>query len=80
LPTSPHQKYLDTLTATGGTTPYHWFLVKGSGTLPKGLKLNGSGIISGKAKKAGSYTFVVEATDSSLPKGVSTVTLTIVVS
>ena len=75
-----HEKYLDTLTATGGTLPYHWFLVQGDGALPKGLKLKSTGIISGKAKKSGSYTFVVEATDSSLPKGVSTVTLTIVVS
>ena len=41
-----------TLAATGGNPPYTWKLVKGSGKLPKGLKLNKhTGAISGTPKK-----------------------------
>jgi len=37
--------YSTTLTAVGGLPPYHWFL--NSGSLPSGLSLSNSGIISG---------------------------------
>jgi hypothetical protein len=77
-PTAVHEPYMTVLEATGGTTPYHWTLF--GGKLPQGLKLTGVGVIQGKAKKKGSFTFTVQATDSSLPRNVSRVSLTIVVS
>lgn len=59
------QRYNATLTATGGTSPYRWSIV--GGTLPPGLDLSGSGAISGTAATAGTYSFAVQASDSSLP-------------
>jgi len=52
--------YSQTLTATGGTSPYTWSIA--SGTLPAGLTLNSSGLISGNPITAGgpvSITFKV---------------------
>lgn len=54
------------LQAAGGTLPYKWKVT--SGSLPKGLKLSGTGLISGgvKAKTDPSnhpYTFTVTVTD-----------------
>jgi len=59
-------KYSAQLSAGGGTAPYSWALI--SGTLPKGLKLNGTtGAITGKPKKAGTSTVTVLVIDSSTP-------------
>ena len=55
-------KYSATLTAGAGTPPYTWALA--SGALPPGLTLNTSGVISGKANKAGTYRFKVKVTDA----------------
>ena len=58
--------YSDVIRVSGGTTPYSFSAV--SGTLPAGLALNStSGYISGIPDKgsAGSYSFIVEVTDSS---------------
>jgi hypothetical protein len=59
--------YSADLAAHGGNPPYTWKLVRGSGILPKGLKLNKhSGAISGTPKKhdsSGIYTFTVEVLD-----------------
>jgi len=58
--------YTDTIRVSGGATPYTWSM--SSGTLPTGLNLNaGTGYISGVPAKgtAGSYSFIVEVTDSS---------------
>jgi len=72
------QPYSATLGATGGTLPYRW---KKSGKLPKGLRLNSSGTISGTpSAKAVSETFKVSVTDKSHPKQSATATFTIVVS
>jgi len=72
------QSYSATLGATGGTSPYKW---KKSGKLPKGLRLNPSGTISGTpSAKAVSETFKVSVTDKSHPKQSATATFTIVVS
>jgi hypothetical protein len=55
------QAYSASLAATGGTAPYTWKLVPGTGTLPTGLKLHKTtGIISGKPKASGSFSFAVE--------------------
>ncbi len=54
--------YSQTLTATGGTSP-HSFSVT-NGTLPAGLTLSSSGILSGTPTTAGSSAFTVTATDA----------------
>jgi len=55
--------YLQTLAATGGTTPYTWSMA--SGTLPDGLSLDSSsGVISGTPIPPGTWNFTVQVTDS----------------
>jgi len=55
--------YSQTLTATGGKTPYAWSV--SSGSLPSGLSLNaGTGVISGTPKNNGSVTFTVQVKDA----------------
>ncbi|MFZ0733559.1 MAG: Ig-like domain-containing protein [Candidatus Sulfotelmatobacter sp.] len=58
--------YLATLATSGGVGPYTWALPGGS-TLPLGLTLSPSGVISGTldpSVAAGNYTFTVQVTDS----------------
>jgi hypothetical protein len=60
--------YTDTIRVSGGKTPYTWSMT--SGTLATGLNLNaGTGYISGIPAKGtvGSYSFIIEVTDSSAP-------------
>jgi hypothetical protein len=54
--------YSQLLQAVGGTAPYKW---KATGTLPKGLKLSGGGLLSGIPKAsdpAATYVITVQAT------------------
>lgn len=58
--------YSSTLDGSGGTTPYTWSV--SSGSLPDGLILDpNEGIIGGTPTNAGTFSFTVEATDSSTP-------------
>ncbi|MHC4713423.1 MAG: putative Ig domain-containing protein [Planctomycetota bacterium] len=58
--------YSQTVTATGGVTPYTWAVI--SGSLPGGLSLNSStGEISGTPTTAETANFTVEVTDSDSP-------------
>ncbi len=73
--------YTATLTAVNGNPPYTWKLVKGSGTLPKGLRLTAkTGVISGKpTSSAVTSTFTIEALDTKTktkPKTQNTTTKT----
>jgi subtilisin family serine protease len=54
--------YSATFTVTGGIAPYTWQVL--SGTLPEGLSLSSSGVLSGTPTSAGSFTFTVQARDS----------------
>ena len=54
--------YNTTLRATGGVTPYHWSVT--SGSLPQGLGITDSGIISGTSTTQGTSTFVVQVVDA----------------
>jgi len=54
--------YTQTLNATGGTSPYTFAIT--SGSLPPGLSLSSSGVISGTPTATGVYTFSFQATDS----------------
>jgi hypothetical protein len=60
------QSYSTALAAIGGNPPYTWSVVKGSGTLPSGLRLKrSSGLIEGvPSKKSESSTFEVEVRDT----------------
>ena len=67
-----------TLQVTGGTAPYMWSVEAGS-TLPPGLMLSATGVLSGTVNVAGSYRFSVRVTDSSTPPQTATVEITVVV-
>ena len=60
--------YSQTITASGGTSPYHNFSVT-AGSLPAGLTLSSSGVLSGTPTAGGSFSFTVSATDSSTGAG-----------
>lgn len=58
--------YSTTLQVSNGTAPYSWSL--SSGSLPAGLSLSSTGVISGTPTSAGTATFSVKVTDA---KGVT---------
>ena len=68
--------YSQTLAATGGTTPYTWTIA--SGTLPAGLSLSSSGIISGTPTTAGGPTSITfKVTDSTSATATKALSITI---
>ena len=68
--------YFQTLTATGGLSPYTWSIV--SGRLPFGLSLNPStGVIGGTPTSARTTLVTFQVADSSTPPLTATVTLTV---
>ena len=54
--------YSQALGASGGTTPYTWLITGGS--LPAGLSLGASGVITGKLTTVGIFSFIAQVTDS----------------
>lgn len=56
------QAYAQNLTASGGTAPYTWTLVKGG--LPPGLIISAQGQISGIPTTAGNTIFTLQVTDA----------------
>ena len=68
--------YSRTLQATGGASPFTWSL--DSGTLPAGLMLSSSGIISGTPTTAQTTQFTVRVTDGDLLSTTKIFILTIV--
>ena len=74
---TPQLTYSTTLAATGGTGPYSWSVTKGS--LPAGLTISTSGVISGTPTQAGTSAFTVQVTDSSSPAGTASANLSITV-
>src|ERR1044071_1523138 len=52
--------YLQTLNATGGTPPYSWTLL--GGTLPPGLTLSSTGLITGSPTGTGMSALAVQVT------------------
>jgi len=57
--------YSQNLEASGGTSPYTWSIT--SGSLPAGLTLASTGVISGTPTSSGTSSFTVKVTDSSSP-------------
>ncbi len=56
-----NQAYNQTITASGGASPYTFAVT--SGTLPPGLALDPSGLLSGTPTMAGTFNFTITATD-----------------
>ena len=67
--------YSTALSAVGGTAPYTWTIT--SGSLPTGLTLSPSGVISGTPTAVQSQDVTFKATDSGSPKQSATTTFTI---
>ena len=68
--------YLATCQASSGTAPYVYSVA--TGFLPPGVTLNTStGAISGVPRTPGSFSFIVQATDSSSPPQIASQTLTV---
>ena len=58
--------YSAKLQATGGTPGYNW--AAGSGTLPAGLALSSSGVLSGTPSASGDYSVAVVVADAGKPQ------------
>jgi hypothetical protein len=67
--------YSQTLAASGGTPGYTWSVTAGS--LPPGLTLAPSGVISGVPTAGGSYSFTARATDSASASASQSFTISI---
>jgi hypothetical protein len=65
--------YSQTITTLRGTAPISYSVIGGS--LPPGLTLNSSGLLSGTPTTAGSFSFIVRATDANSLTGDQTFTL-----
>lgn len=64
-----------TLSASGGSAPYSWSVV--SGTLPAGITLSSSGVLSGTSTQTGTQTVTVQAVDANGGIATQAYTLTI---
>ena len=67
--------YSQTITASGGTSPYTFSKI--SGSLPAGLTLTAGGKLSGTPGSPGDFTFKVQAVDKNNIAGAKTYTLTV---
>ncbi|MGK5068778.1 IPT/TIG domain-containing protein [Janthinobacterium sp. RT4P48] len=67
--------YSQQLTASGGSAPYSYAVSAGS--LPAGISLNSSGVLSGTPTAAGSFTLTVTVTDAHLYTGAKSYTLSV---
>ncbi|WP_250626454.1 putative Ig domain-containing protein [Pinirhizobacter soli] len=59
--------YSQTVTASGGNSPYTYAVT--TGTLPTGITLSSAGVLSGTTTQAGSFPITVTATDSTTGTG-----------
>jgi hypothetical protein len=69
---SQQHKYSATLAASGGIGSLSWSRIAGS--LPPGLKLTRKGVITGKARSAGTYSFTVEVKTKKVKGNIATAT------
>ncbi len=67
--------YSQTITASGGTSPYTYTVT--SGALPAGLSLSAGGVLSGTPTAAGTFSFTVTAKDSNNITGAQAYTLAV---
>ena len=71
--------YSATLAATGGTAPYTWSVVQGSGSLPADTSLSTGGVISGTPTTTGTSSFTVQVKDAESPAVTATQKLTLTI-
>jgi hypothetical protein len=71
-----NEPYSATLDAAGGTQPYTW---SHTGSLPYGIGLSKTGVLSGKTKYSGSFSIVFKVADSSKPRQYVAETLKLVI-
>ena len=60
--------YSQALSGNGGQSPYTFSTALASGALPAGLSISGTGAITGTPTTAGTSTFTVSGTDSSIAR------------
>jgi len=70
-PANVNQPYAQVLQAEGGTPELRFSLVGGAGSLPSGLSLTSAGTLGGTPNTAGSTSFVIQVTDSDVPRQVA---------
>lgn len=64
--------------ASGGMDPHKWSLAASSGPLPAGLTLDSEfGILGGRPTAPGTFSFIVQVTDSGTPAQTATQTLSL---
>lgn len=68
--------YSQTLSASGGTSPYTWSV--SSGTLPGGLSLSSAGVLSGTPTAAGTFSFTAMVTDSASSTATQSLSMSVV--
>ena len=69
--------YSASLAASGGVPPYAWTIT--SGSLPTGLTLSTSGLISGAPTAQQTATFTVQVSDSQTPPSTTTANLSLTI-
>ena len=69
--------YSQALQASGGTPGYTWSIT--SGSLPAGLSLSASGVVSGTPTVSGTFKFTVTVSDNGNPAQTESATMTLVV-
>jgi hypothetical protein len=67
--------YSDTLTESGGTSPFAWTV--SSGTLPAGISLSADGTLSGTPTATGTFSFTVKVTDAKTQSATQATSLTV---
>ena len=67
--------YTNTLTVSGGTGPYAWSV--SSGSLPAGISLSPSGVLSGTPTATGTLSFTVKVTDANGQSATQATSITI---
>jgi hypothetical protein len=70
-----HTVYSDTLTESGGTSPFTWSV--SSGSLPAGISLSADGTLSGTPTATGISSFTVEVTDANSQSAAQATSITI---
>jgi large repetitive protein len=67
--------YSQTISASGGTSPYTF--VRSAGTLPVGLALSSAGVLSGTPTTAATYNFTITASDGAGDSGSQSYSVTV---
>ncbi|MGP0025939.1 MAG: beta strand repeat-containing protein, partial [Streptosporangiaceae bacterium] len=70
-----HTVYGDTLTESGGTSPFTWSV--SSGSLPAGISLSADGNLSGTPTATGTYSFTVKVTDANSQTATQATSITV---